>query len=56
MAGALENELQAFVNCVVDDTVSPVTHRDGSSTLAVAIAATRSIHSGRPEEVRFQSD
>jgi predicted dehydrogenase len=56
MAGALENELQAFVDCVVDDTVPPVTHRDGSSTLAVAIAATRSIHSARPEEVHIQSD
>lgn len=51
MAGALENELQAFVNCVVEDTEPPVTHRDGCRTLAVAIAATRSIHSGRPEDV-----
>jgi len=51
MAGALENELQAFVNCIVDDTEPPVTHRDGRRTLAVAIAATRSIHSGMPEEV-----
>lgn len=51
MAGALENELQAFVNCVVDDSEPPITHRDSSRTLAVAIAATRSIHSGAPERV-----
>jgi scyllo-inositol 2-dehydrogenase (NAD+) len=51
MAGALETELQAFVDCVIDDTEPPVNDRDGLRTLAVAIAATRSIHSGRPEEV-----
>ena len=51
MAGALERELQAFVECVVDDTEPPVTDRDARRTLEVAIAATRSIHSGKPEAV-----
>jgi scyllo-inositol 2-dehydrogenase (NAD+) len=51
MGGALEAEIQAFVKCVVDDTEPPVTHRDARRTLAVAIAATRSIHSGSPEDV-----
>jgi len=51
MGGALMTELQAFVNCVLDDTDPPVTVMDGRTTLAVALAARRSIQSGKAEEL-----
>jgi scyllo-inositol 2-dehydrogenase (NAD+) len=51
MGEALVAELQAFVDCVIHDTESPVTFRDGRATVEVAVAATSSIHSGRPVEL-----
>ena len=51
MGEALVAELQAFVDCVVHDTESPVTFGDGRATVEVAVAATRSIHSGRPVDL-----
>jgi predicted dehydrogenase len=51
MGEALVAELQAFVDCVVHDIEPPVTCEDGRTTVAVAVAATRSIHSGKPVEV-----
>jgi predicted dehydrogenase len=48
---AFVTELQVFVDCVVDDTEPPVTGLDSRATVAVGIAATRSIHEGRPVDV-----
>ena len=52
MGDAFVTMLQAFVDCVVDDTPPPVTGRDGAATLAVALAGRRSIQTGEPVEVR----
>ena len=51
MGDAFVTMLQAFVDCVVDDTPPPVTDRDGAATLAVALAGRRSIQTGQPVEV-----
>ena len=51
MGDAFETMLQAFVDCVVDDTEPPVTSRDGLATLAIAIAARQSIQTGVPVEI-----
>jgi predicted dehydrogenase len=51
MGEAFVRELQAFVDCVRDDTDPPVSTEDGRATVAVAVAATRSIREGRPVEV-----
>lgn len=51
MGEALVAELQAFVDSVIHDTDSPVTFRDGRATVEVAVAATSSIHSGKPVEL-----
>jgi myo-inositol 2-dehydrogenase / D-chiro-inositol 1-dehydrogenase len=44
-------ELQAFVDCVLDGTEPPVTGRDSLATVAIGVAATRSMHEGRPVHV-----
>jgi predicted dehydrogenase len=52
---AFVTEVQAFVDCLLDDTPSPVTGHDSRKTIAVGLAATQSLHAGRPvtlEEVR----
>jgi predicted dehydrogenase len=49
---AFVTEMQAFVDCLADDTVPPVTGQDSRSTVAVAIAATRSLHLGTPVNVQ----
>ena len=51
MGDAFVTMLQAFVDCVVDDTEPPVSTRDGLATLAVAIAARHSIQTGEPVEI-----
>jgi myo-inositol 2-dehydrogenase/D-chiro-inositol 1-dehydrogenase len=51
MSEALVAELQAFVDCVIHDTESPVPFRDGRATVEVAVAATRSIHTGTPVDL-----
>jgi myo-inositol 2-dehydrogenase/D-chiro-inositol 1-dehydrogenase len=51
MGDAFVTMLQSFVDCVVDDTESPVTGQDGLTTLAVAIAARQSIQTGAPVEI-----
>jgi hypothetical protein len=43
--------LQAFVDCVLKDVVPPVTGRDSRATVAVGIAATRSMHIHQPVEL-----
>ncbi len=44
-------ELQAFVDCVRHDVEPPVTGADSRATLAIGIAATRSMHEGMPVDV-----
>lgn len=41
-------ELQAFVDCVVHDAAPPVTGCDSRATVALGIAATRSMHTDKP--------
>jgi predicted dehydrogenase len=48
---AFVTELQAFVDCVRDDTTPPVTGHDSRATVAVGIAATQSMHTGKAVEV-----
>lgn len=45
---AFVTELQAFVDCVVHDSPPPVSGRDSRATVAVGIAATQSLHEGKP--------
>jgi myo-inositol 2-dehydrogenase/D-chiro-inositol 1-dehydrogenase len=41
-------ELQAFVDCVIQDTAPPVSGYDSRATVAIGIAATQAMHEGRP--------
>ena len=41
-------EMQAFVDCVLNDTPTPVTGRDGREPIVLAIAAQKSYDEGRP--------
>ncbi len=45
---AFAAELQAFVDCIVQDAAPPVTGLDGRAVVAVGLAATRSLHEGAP--------
>jgi predicted dehydrogenase len=45
---AFTTELQAFVDCLIHDSAPPVTGYDSRATVAVGVAATRSMHEGRP--------
>jgi len=45
---AFAAELQAFVDCVVQDTAPPVTGLDGRAVTAIGLAATRALHVGQP--------
>jgi predicted dehydrogenase len=51
MGEAFVTELQAFVDCVRNDTDSPVSNADGRATVAVSVAATRSIRERAPVDV-----
>jgi len=51
MGEAFVSELQAFVDCVREDTNPPVSTLDARATVAVSLAATRSIRDGRPVDV-----
>ena len=55
MGDAFVTMLQAFVDCVVDDTPPPVTGWDGAATLTVALAGRRSIQTGQPVEVETKT-
>lgn len=55
MGEALVAEVQEFVDCVIADTEAPVTAIEAISTLEVARAATRSIHTGKPENLRSRA-
>jgi len=48
---AFVTELQAFVDCVANDTAPPVTGHDSRATIAVGIAATQAMHQGKPVEL-----
>jgi myo-inositol 2-dehydrogenase/D-chiro-inositol 1-dehydrogenase len=48
---AFVTEMQAFVDCVLNDTEPPVGGDDSRATVAVGLAATRSMHEGRPVAV-----
>jgi predicted dehydrogenase len=48
---AFVTELQAFVDCVREDTAPPVTGRDSRATVSVGIAATQAMHAGKPVDV-----
>lgn len=48
---AFVTEMQAFVDCLLHDMPSPVTGHDSRATVAVALAATQSLHSGQPVEL-----
>jgi predicted dehydrogenase len=45
---AFVTELQAFVDCIVEDVEPPVTGADSRTTVAAGSAATRSMREGRP--------
>jgi len=51
MGEAFVTMLQAFVDCVRLDSDPPVAHADGRATVAVAVAATRSIQTGIPVKI-----
>ena len=51
MGDAFVTMLQAFVDCLREGTDPPVPTEDGRATVAVALAATESIHSRAPVEV-----
>jgi predicted dehydrogenase len=44
-------ELQAFVDCIVHGSEPPVNGYDSRATVAVGLAATQSLHQGRPVDV-----
>ncbi len=54
MGEAFVTELQAFVDCVRDDTDPPVSNADGRATVAVSVAATRSIRERTPVDVEVR--
>jgi len=51
MGDAFVTMLQSFVDCVLNDTETPVSTQDGLATLAIAIAARQSIQTGAPVEI-----
>jgi predicted dehydrogenase len=52
LGDAFDAELQAFVDCLVQGTPSPVPGEESRATVAAALAATRSLHVGQPVLVR----
>jgi myo-inositol 2-dehydrogenase/D-chiro-inositol 1-dehydrogenase len=42
------NEMRAFVECIVHDTLPPVTGLDGRIPVVMGFAAERSLAEGRP--------
>jgi predicted dehydrogenase len=53
MGEAFVTELQAFVDCVREDSEPPVSTLDARATVAVSLAATRSIRDGTPVDVEL---
>ncbi|MCK5646657.1 MAG: Gfo/Idh/MocA family oxidoreductase [Anaerolineales bacterium] len=48
---AFVTELQAFVDCIIQDTDPPITGTDSRNTVAVGIAATKSMQVNTPVDV-----
>ena len=48
---AFVTEMQAFVDCILNDALSPVTGYDSRATVAVGIAATQSLHRAQPVNI-----
>jgi predicted dehydrogenase len=48
---AFVTELQAFIDCLIHDAPPPVTGHDSRATVAIGLAATRSLHAGEPVEL-----
>jgi myo-inositol 2-dehydrogenase/D-chiro-inositol 1-dehydrogenase len=48
---AFVTELQVFVDCLVQGVEPPVTGSDSRAVVAVGVAATRSLHEGKPVEI-----
>jgi myo-inositol 2-dehydrogenase/D-chiro-inositol 1-dehydrogenase len=48
---AFVTELQAFVDCIVQRTTCPISGHESRATVALGLAATQSLHAGRPVEV-----
>jgi inositol 2-dehydrogenase len=48
---AFVNELEAFIDCVIDDTKPPVTGYDSRAAVAVALAARRSHEEKKPVNI-----
>jgi predicted dehydrogenase len=48
---AFVTELRAFVDCLQNDATPPVTGHESRATIAVGLAATRSLHTNAPEAV-----
>jgi predicted dehydrogenase len=51
LGDAFVTELQAFVDCLAHGIEPPVTGHDSRATVAVGLAATQSLHAGRPVEL-----
>jgi len=51
LGDAFVTELQSFVDCLTQGLEPPVTGRDSRDVVAVGIAATRSLHEGKPMDV-----
>lgn len=52
LGDAFDAELQAFLDCLIQDTPSPVPGEESRATVAAALAATKSLHTGQPIFVR----
>jgi predicted dehydrogenase len=50
---AFVTEMQAFVDCVRHGIEPPVTGQDSRKTIAVGLAATRSMHGGKPMTISW---
>lgn len=48
LGDAFISELQAFVDCIIKDTPSPISGYDSRDTVAVGIAATQSLRKNQP--------
>lgn len=52
-SAAFGEEMHAFVDALLEGKEPPVPGEDGKKVLAVCLAATKSIHTGRPEDVEL---
>lgn len=50
---AYVNEMQQFINCLVNDTEVPVGANEGLYSVLVGLAATKSLKEGRPVKIEY---